>query len=530
MTSLAAAQATPPAPLDVLKGRPDKPAAATGKSRGAATAGAALELGPAFESEGAGIAFRPMADAREIRRGGVPDEIVQFLLPERQWVLKVSRFALQKPVPLVAPAPGGVGLLDNTLETLKRARPNAEVLRQDVVNIGDADVGMLAMRYTTGTEHRLAQQAIVGANDLLYYVLELTTPGAKPHAGADQNDPEEHAAVATFGAILDTVRLLDRGKLRDDQVQRLFRTRALLVNTTEAKIRSTLVDEQWLRLIKGGKDIGYTYIVEEVDEAGTMPIVKVGVRSRTMPDEGARVDSASWMHTSMDRRHEEWSSVAVMQDAAGNKDSLREVGSSDREIARVLDPRLGIGEGDDEKQPPVRQTERYMLNVRYFTRSGSAEPVKRDLPPYYLPQALGHLLPRLVPVNENKSYLFASYITDSRELMHRYVDVGKEMEVTLAGKKVWAIPVSDRVGVEGSVTTHYMTSAGQYLGSVNKDSKIAVLPTDKETLLKLWQDADLTRPQGPEAQDGQTEQETNSAPKPANPAARRAAPQSSRQR
>jgi hypothetical protein len=41
---------------------------------------------------------------------------------------------------------------------------------------------------------------------------------------------------------------------------------------------------------------------------------------------------------------------------------------------------------------------------------------------------------------------------------------------------------------------HYMSDDGTYLGSENADSGIVVLPTDEKTLLGIWKDADLRRP------------------------------------
>jgi len=120
--------------------------------------------------------------------------------------------------------------------------------------------------------------------------------------------------------------------------------------------------------------------------------------------------------------------------------------------------------------------------------------VERRLPPFYLPQAMAHLLPRVLPRWEPKGYLFASYVTDQHEVAKRYVDVGDEQEVTLGGQKVRAIPIKDRIGLEGSVTTHYVSPQGAYLGSVNEDSKLTILPTDRATLEKMWANANLTRP------------------------------------
>jgi hypothetical protein len=64
----------------------------------------------------------------------------------------------------------------------------------------------------------------------------------------------------------------------------------------------------------------------------------------------------------------------------------------------------------------------------------------------------------------------------------------------IGGQTRLAIPVRDRLGLEGSITTHYFNSDGNYLGSVNKDSKITVLPADRVTIEGLWKNADLSRP------------------------------------
>jgi hypothetical protein len=143
----------------------------------------------------------------------------------------------------------------------------------------------------------------------------------------------------------------------------------------------------------------------------------------------------------------------------------------------------------------VSLTEEYRLEVTRLGPNRSSEPIVRDLPPYYLPQAVGQLLARLVPLREPKSYLFATWVNDAGEVMYRYVDVGREREVALGGKRVRAVPVNDRVGLEGSVTTHYISPQGQFLGSVNEEASITILPTDAPTLLKLWANANLSRPQ-----------------------------------
>jgi hypothetical protein len=80
--------------------------------------------------------------------------------------------------------------------------------------------------------------------------------------------------------------------------------------------------------------------------------------------------------------------------------------------------------------------------------------------------------------------------------MLRYVDVLPEQRVRFNGEWITATPIRDRLGIDGSVTTHYMTKEGVYLGSENFDEKIVVIPTDAATLGHLWENADLNRPDG----------------------------------
>ena len=70
------------------------------------------------------------------------------------------------------------------------------------------------------------------------------------------------------------------------------------------------------------------------------------------------------------------------------------------------------------------------------------KPTDTKLPPYYLPQALGQLLPRLLPA-EPAQYLFAFYVSGPRTVLQRYIDVGAPSEVELDGQSVRAIPISD---------------------------------------------------------------------------------------
>jgi hypothetical protein len=522
----AASATTPPAPapepLSILKGRPDIEESDL--------------LGGEYASPAEGISLHTPGASVQVKARD--NEVAHFTDARRGWDLVIARISPAQPVALssgkdlhelqaeklrahsqkksgdltAAGAPSKPpGLLEIIAAQMKNANPGAEFLRQDVVNLGEYQAGLIAVRFSMGAQRRLVQQAIIQANDQLYYTLNFTTPGAKA-SGPDVNDPAERTAVNAFRQVLDSVKLLDRAPIKEDQNERLFRTRALFVNLTPQRLKAAMIPEQWLRLMRDGKDIGYTYVVEEPDTQAGRDGIKIGIRSRSIPDADIQVDGETWYFVSLDRDHETWSNLAWIQNKKTRvDDQITEFGISDRRTRSVYDPKLPIGDATDKNQPPVRNEISYVLTVKTVSRAGKSDPVIRNLPVFYIPEAISHMLPRLLPLNEPKTYLFAVYVSDKREVMTRYVDVGNEEEVNFNGARIRAVPISDKLGLEGAPTIHYMSPEGKYLGSENKASKALILPSDGETLQKIWSNrADLTRPK-------MQQQEQTSADAPAPP-------------
>ncbi len=507
-----------------------------------ATPNEADGLGPLFSSQSAGIAFHPPAGLKALGRVDA-DHLAEWNDDSRHWVLKLSRIALKDPRPLqTVQEPGGKplpGMIDDTIARLQATIPNATILRQDVssiasaeVGVPDADplekpkpnVGLIAVRYTIGAQRYLAQQALIRANEVLYYVLTLTTPGSNAKADQTADDPNERAAVDSFQKMLDTVHLLDRSKIRHDQDERLYRTRSFYVNLTPpggpAKLREALIPEQWFRIEQDGHDVGYSYVVEEL--AGGLPQpdedaiqrartgnltpqekaqliippkitpgddILIGIRSR-MTVNGMRsdktvgpvqTDSETWMFLTVDRKHEDWSRLVISDDFIAKKKTFsEELGSSDEHL-------VGLKSGAT-------------LSVSQVANAVNLPPFSMELPPYYLSQALAHLLPWVLPLREAKTYAFASFVGSSRAVMMRYVDVGTPQQVELGGKLYRVVPISDRIGYDGTPTIHYMAAdAGPdgkhaYLGNSNSELHLTVLATDAATLQKIWANANLSRP------------------------------------
>jgi hypothetical protein len=512
-------------------------------------------LGAPFESESAGISLRIPKGCQRLQSTNAGDDVGQFGDPKRKWELKITRIMrdtktslagttdnLGKPIP---------GLLEQTVANLRRDLSGSTVLRQDLTNIADPGLGesnltnnvaMIAIRYGAAGGHFLSQQAIIQASDRLFFLISLTNPVSDTQGPGLAPADGERAAVQTFRQMIDTVRLLDTATIRKEQDDRLIRTRRLLLELkARTRLQAVLVPEQWLRVTRNGRDIGYSYITEQQAAGVPKPLkpqevlegkndsIKVekgdgfliGIRSRSMmpaeavadgskpeaskPRGPVQIDNATWLYVSPDQKLEDWSRITVVDDGTVDKDgkpamrAIKEFGSSTIQTKTEIDPTLMPGSKADPRQPNAVIREHHRLDVTTLTDTGASDPISQELPVFYLPQATGHLLPRLLPlsrrsISDVRTFMFANYVPDTRQVMSRYVDVGDEGDFELAGQRIHAIPVSDRLGWRGSVTTHYLARDGRYLGSENKDTHTVIIPTDAATLLGIWRGANLTQP------------------------------------
>ena len=527
---------------------PAAPAAAGAGTAGTAAdqpdASAEVTLGRRFESQSAGISFCPVSTMRLVQRVS-ENWVGEWANQDLSWRLTLGRMMRPEPIPLTSGTDNfgkpTTGYLEATVDSLKARFPGCKVLRQDVTNTANGglfdprlpgerrpNVGLIAIRYTNGAKRYLSQEALIQASDRLYYVLALTTPGNPADGENAPEDPGERLAVESFAAMLDSIQMEDFAKVRQEQDERLIRTQDLLINFTPTRLHKALVKEQWLRVLKDGKDVGYSYITEEAaagiprkltpkelrEGKSVHDLIKpgdgvlIGIRARMIHD-GIRsdkklgpiqTDSQSWSFVTADRKHEEFTRLLVTDDHVSKKPNfIQEVGDSEQVIKPkvVLPPAPKGLPGPDKQEIQMKMRDDVSLDVT-LTGNETVEPIHRDLPPWYISQAIGHLLPRIMPHSlvQAKSYLFASYVSDTREVMLRYVDVLPEQRVRFNGEWITATPIRDRLGIDGSVTTHYVSKEGVYLGSENFDEKIVVIPTDAATLTHLWENADLNRPEG----------------------------------
>lgn len=456
-------------------------------------------LGERFSTVAGGVAFRPPAGGQQIKPANMGTHIVQFVNNDEKWALKVSRMIFEQPTPL-----RGVddpktpiedesrtkpGVLDQVIQQISLQVPGTKVLRQDVVNVGPHDAGLLAMRYSQGPQTYLRQMALVQKNDQLYFVFDLTTPSTRTPADRDEDeDASEVLAVQVFTQMLDTVELLDQSMILLENDARLYRTR-LMMSDLNTRIARAVKAEQYFRILKAGQDVGWMLVSEEIAERQGRKGVLTAAASQTLPELGTRLDVASEMFGADDRENEAWVTMTVLE-KDGKLDQASEFGQS--RIVRVRDDVNGEGDPTDRNQPKFREFPQ--ISVTQTNVLGST-PVTRRLRWYYMPQSLSHMLPRLVPLDEVKGYLFLVWVPGERDLVHRYIDVERPRTVSFAGQNTVAVVVKDRIGLEGEPTFHYLTPEGQYLGCENPATGVKIEASNLKTLSNLWPKAKIVRPQ-----------------------------------
>jgi hypothetical protein len=496
-------------------------------------------LGPKFSSHVHGIEFRPPLNCTRIDKTE-PDSIVEFDRDDYNWQLKVWSVRLERSLPLsVHKDQFGTeqdGVMEITLANIKRQSPDAEVLRNEVINVGRLRVGMIAVRYETAAhDRRFTQQAIVeapDADDRLYYFLDLTGPGKPQLEANDVVNPAEKLAHDTFGQVVDSIVLLDRTNLVDFQRQSLYGAMGLFVlwnADNSAMIRSALVSEQYQRIIKDGQDVGYQHVVEEFEPNAKSPetsILKIGVRSRLSSAPSQVWDTETWMFSSADRKHEHWKTAARRTDDRGRLiDSFSQVGVSDEQTkAFAIQPRQAPdgsilpqeGENNSKRGGPLGQgnvdiESRRTLEVNTTHQTTQLNPFHLDVPVFYVPQAFSYLLPEILPLKP-KSYMFAVFVPNSLDnsqatgpgnVMARYVEVLPIRHVKFRGQEFDAVPITDKITLDGPVTTYYLGIDGKFLGSTasipagDQTTTVEIVPTDVQTLGHIWNRPDLSAPNEP---------------------------------
>jgi hypothetical protein len=505
------------------------PAAAAAPSAPPATPAtepvADAELGKLFRSRIAGIEFAPPAGGaliRDLNSG----EIVRFMYADSGWDVRAKTIPLHTQLKLSDSAGGGV--LELMVAQLLATNPSAKILRSEVVQVNGQSVGLIEAKYNLGPDCIFTQQAIFSDNFEKYLHYLLVQMSSRCDSKPVANDPLETDARRMFEKVLPTVKILDRKELADEQKKRYFDTKMLMIRLDKKRIIQAIQPLRLMRIVRDGKDIGFIQINERLATHSGNAGVEVIIRSRVQsepPQPGAanpagngitappagtivlpgsigpagaaasaadpknavpsNVFTSSTFFVTFDRAHEDWTSITQVDDEV----ATQLVESANTDLTTHIDRQKAIAAQRDlpkpGEAPPDVTVPDYILNIQYAHGRRQDRPMNIRLLPDYLPQATAQILPRLLATEAGK-YMFSFYVSGEQKVLRRYIDVGQPGEVTLDGLTQRAVAISDRIGVDGIPTIHYVSPDGEWLGSVNEDQKISVLPSDENALTAIW--------------------------------------------
>jgi hypothetical protein len=170
--------------------------------------------------------------------------LAQVVDAERSWKFELRRLPLETPMnlePEEMPEGGRrAGLLELMTSTAQQ-NTQGEILRQGLTPLGDADAGVYAIRFSLGLTTQLQQVALIRASNTLYYQLMLTSPAPAGPIEQIQQDPAVREAVEAFQTSLNSFKVLDQSKLREEQEQRLIRTRPARFPAIPWPVRSSTI-------------------------------------------------------------------------------------------------------------------------------------------------------------------------------------------------------------------------------------------------------------------------------------------------
>jgi hypothetical protein len=213
--------------------------------------------------------------------------------------------------------------------------------------------------------------------------------------------------------------------------------------------------------------------------------VRIGIQTHLVT-EAATIDRFTWTWAAFDRREERFLEESVLtRDGQIEQEGFVAGAMTARRVPQKIRIPRATGVGFDEAVDIVDERR---LEVSFSVGDEApAPPLVRELPAWYLQQAMVHLLPRLVAPWGRRSYLIAMYDPAQTEVWQQYIDVEGPRTETVHGTKQLVMVVTTRMGLSGDPTTHYISTDGyRWLGSINEATGVEIQPVDQETIRGVW--------------------------------------------
>lgn len=266
-------------------------------------------------------------------------------------------------------------------------------------------------------------------------------------------------AQQTFKKMIDSVELIDPAELDRIRTRRLQAGQAWLDSITTEDVKRALVPEQWLRIVRGDKDVGYMRI-RHADEARHLPPgTSVSVRSRIVEGNHTYDTDGTFFETD-DRAVEFWTITTTRRT---EQVGLRNPNTPDQPITQNW-RQTGLR---DENAIEVSQET--PINIKKFPWTKP--------PVAYLSQVDLFTLPALLPRDKPAELAFYAFNQNARKLSLR---TWRIEPLPTGGYRVHDRPTLDR---GEQVATYDRT--GKLLERKMPDGQTYLATTPQE-LKRIW--------------------------------------------
>jgi len=243
--------------------------------------------------------------------------------------------------------------------------------------------------------------------------------------------------AAVSEAVVRTLVLTDPKVAAARRKESLQRGTKLLASLTDERLAAAMGKGQWFLLRLGGKEVGFMFV-------DAQPATVAGVARR-----GYRVEMCWYL------QHGKKKSVHVI--------FRKMLTTADRSYERWSE---ALYAGKTTGMPAaVEQGAMAGGMITCSITSGGKTTPRRQKPPmnYYLPRAMGFLLPQIVDLTSPAAYAFASYTSQTNRFDLRTLTVVGPEKITLADRRAETIRLTDQTAAHVEPATLWVTPAGKLL-------------------------------------------------------------------
>ncbi len=259
--------------------------------------------------------------------------------------------------------------------------------------------------------------------------------------------------------VLQNVTIVDPEEELKRRQTYLRNGKGVLLGLTKEKVTRIAADKPFWMLMKlKGKTVGWMRQREEIDTIQQFDGLKVETHSSAdLPKNPVRL-SKSAMFSSIGRTYEQWT-------------ELLQIGSGKTAVSFA--------------EKGLRKDRVILCNA---SRNGRALPVlkREDVPDqWFLPKAMGMMLPRLLDLGEPKTYAFATYNSRTNKYDMRLFVVGETVTIEHDGRRVKAVRCQDQAHWDKDPATVYLKPDGTLLRLETADEFVVEL-SDEATVRRKF--------------------------------------------